>query len=444
VASGRFPSTTGSGLPGGNPARPRARRRRQFLEVTLRRRVHVISHDVPRAQRSVTQSLRTRQLLTRLARDGVASGTKESSSRAPDQGRLEAELALVKLLVAAGYGRRVRREHAPRLGGVRAHRRVPRLAGRARRRRALAGRSAACSRSSGGNAGERTTGRDRRTVKEDVHGQERSRSRRQRHDRPRARARRRITDVRRRLDALVMELTAAGTTDRLESHLRRHAGTVAVGRSSSRWRWPRRFCFPGRGPAGGAPWLAAPASPEGAAIRAALGVSRTIPIARRRRPRPSIGIANRGRRSGDDGAGAGDDGAPAGPSSAGTELAVKRPRTLLGLALAGASLPLADRAGLGMVGPVLAKGAPPPDRHFDIDGRAITVVRGQAGRVQIWLPSNTSRRRSPPPSSPPRTGGSCVIRPGSARGSRGRPHHAPKTPWCAAPHDHAQLARGCS
>src|SRR5207249_10902181 len=126
----------------------------------------------------------------------------------------------------------VRRDHAPRLGGVRAHDLDARLAGRPRRRRALAGdrrlararwMEAKGGRAAGGDPKDRegghAMGQGTTRVIEDNGASGRVRALGDE-----------ITDVRRRLDVIVMELDRRrhNVTD-WKRHLRRHAGTVAVG-----------------------------------------------------------------------------------------------------------------------------------------------------------------------------------------------------------------------
>jgi len=65
---------------------------------------------------------------------------------------------------------------------------------------------------------------------------------------------------------------------------------------------------------------------------------------------------------------------------------VKRPRTLLGLALLVAPVLCVIGLAWGWWVLSLPKGAPPPIVYFDIDGREITSFESQAGRVQIWVP----------------------------------------------------------
>ena len=65
---------------------------------------------------------------------------------------------------------------------------------------------------------------------------------------------------------------------------------------------------------------------------------------------------------------------------------MRRPRTLLGLALLLAPIVTVIVLAWGWWALSLPKGAPPPIVYLDIDGREITSFETQAGRYQIWVP----------------------------------------------------------
>ena len=65
---------------------------------------------------------------------------------------------------------------------------------------------------------------------------------------------------------------------------------------------------------------------------------------------------------------------------------MRRPSTLLGLALLATPIVCVVVLAWGWWTLTLPKGAPPPIAYVDIDGREIASLESQSGRVQIWIP----------------------------------------------------------
>jgi penicillin-binding protein 1B len=65
---------------------------------------------------------------------------------------------------------------------------------------------------------------------------------------------------------------------------------------------------------------------------------------------------------------------------------VKRPRTLLGFALLAAPIVGVIVLAWGWWALSLPRGAAPPIVYLDIDGREITTLASESGRVQVWVP----------------------------------------------------------
>jgi len=65
---------------------------------------------------------------------------------------------------------------------------------------------------------------------------------------------------------------------------------------------------------------------------------------------------------------------------------VRRPRTILGLALAAAPIVGVIVLAWGWWALSLPRGAPPPITYVDLDGREIATLESHGGRMQIWVP----------------------------------------------------------
>ena len=65
---------------------------------------------------------------------------------------------------------------------------------------------------------------------------------------------------------------------------------------------------------------------------------------------------------------------------------MRRPSTLLGLALLATPIVCVVVLAWGWWTLTLPKGAPPPIAYVDVDGREIASLESQSGRVQIWIP----------------------------------------------------------